>query len=323
MKTVPILVLCLLLTACSVGITGGKELEPVLSITTILSYAPGNAAQPDLTVQPTLPAPTPTPWVDKAAAPKPTSSGPVIQYFNTDMAQAVAGDTIALSWASTGATEAVLEYRSLKDSTPTYSWKVDTTIAFPCQINPDERDDVELTLRVRDEAGRSAQAKLHIELLTCSNSWFFSPAPRACGMPSIVSQAAEQRFEHGTMIWVKGKWSQEAKEEGYVFILYDDGRSPGWTIVKDQWVEGTADRDPTLSPPPGLQQPIRGFGLAWRQEPEVRQRLGWAVGQEQGFDTTIQHMKYKYGSVYLRAFDGNVWRLGLGCNTWEKIAVEN
>jgi hypothetical protein len=247
----------------------------------------------------------------------------VIQYFHANMTQARPGDTITLSWASTGATEAVLEYHSLAASTLVHTWKSDTTVTFPCQISPDERDDVEFRLYVRDGAGRSAQATLHFKVLICPNPWFFAPMPWGCGTPPVVSPAAEQHFERGTMIWVQEKWIEGAFGRGHVFILYSDGRSPRWDVVQDQWSEDQPDRDPELSPPPGLQQPIRGFGLAWRQNPQVRQRLGWAMDQEQGFTTTIQHTEYEYGSVYLRALDGNVWRLGLGYNYWEKIAVEN
>jgi hypothetical protein len=239
------------------------------------------------------------------------------------VSQAAPGDTITLYWSSTGANEALLEYRSLQDPTPAYSWKVDATTSFNCQISPSERDDVEFTLYVRDAAGRSAQASLRFDVQICPNPWFFSPVPWGCGEPPIVSQAAEQHFERGTMIWVREKWIEGAFGNGYVFILYDDGRSPRWDVVQDQWTEDQPDRDPALSPPAGLQQPIRGFGLVWRNDPDVRQRLGWAVDQEQGFNTTIQHDAYDYGSVYLRALDGNVWRLGLGYNSWDKIMVEN
>jgi len=77
-------------------------------------------------------------------------------------------------------------------------------------------------------------------------------------------------------------------------------------------------------PPPGLYQPVRGFGLVWRQYSQVRSRLGWAVDEETGFSTTIQRTtRYKYNSIYLRALDGNVWHLEPELSGWEKIIVED
>jgi hypothetical protein len=63
--------------------------------------------------------------------------------------------------------------------------------------------------------------------------------------------------------------------------------------------------------------------LVWRQNPTVRERLGWAIDEETGFETIVQHTTlYKYNSTYLRALDGNVWHLGPEMSSWEKIAVE-
>lgn len=47
------------------------------------------------------------------------------------------------------------------------------------------------------------------------------------------------------------------------------------------------ESDPTIVPPPGLYQPVRGFGVAWRDEQIpagygelVQERLGWAINPE-------------------------------------------
>jgi hypothetical protein len=65
---------------------------------------------------------------------------------------------------------------------------------------------------------------------------------------------------------------------------------------------------------------VRGFGLAWREYPEVRDRLGWAIGEEMAFDTTVQRTTlYKYNSVYMRGLDGRVWHLGPERSIWEVV----
>jgi hypothetical protein len=201
--------------------------------------------------------------------------------------------------------------------------QVDVTASRTCEINPWESNNVEFRLEVQDEAGRTAQASFHLQLI-CHNAWFFAPTPDECGAPALISAAAEQRFEHGAMIWVQQEWSRWLAGENWVFVLYDDGQSPAWQVFEDQWREGQEDHDPTLTPPAGLQQPIRGFGLVWRQTPQVRQRLGWAIEEEKGFNTIIQRTaRYKDEKIYLRAHDGNVWLLGPNGDRWGKITVQN
>ena len=65
---------------------------------------------------------------------------------------------------------------------------------------------------------------------------------------------------------------------------------------------------------------MSGFGLVWREYPEVRDRLGWAIGEEMAFDTTVQRTTlYKYNSVYMRGLDGRVWHLGPERSIWEVV----
>jgi hypothetical protein len=65
-------------------------------------------------------------------------------------------------------------------------------------------------------------------------------------------------------------------------------------------------------PPPGLYQPIRGFGKLWRTHPEVRDRLGWATAPEQGFYTQWQQMPPITLGVpeYVRRINGKVIEYG-------------
>jgi len=95
-----------------------------------------------------------------------------------------------------------------------------------------------------------------------------------------------------------------------------------WDAFADEWQEGEPLDDPTITPPPGFYQPQRGFGLVWREQPLVRDRLGWAVAPEQGYETTVQHTSYaRYNDIFVRASDGNVWRLLPNSSGWEKVFV--
>jgi hypothetical protein len=248
----------------------------------------------------------------------------VIRYFRANVEEADPGDTIVLEWESVGAAEASLFYiPSSGYMSP--GWPVDTTGVYTDEIGPQRDNWIEYFLYVRDELGREARANLTVRL-RCPVPWFFSPAPRACPTDPVISDAAEQHFEHGTTIWFREPWVSGVDEGGWIFVLYEDrGQwfSYKWYVYEDEWIEGEADRDPSLTPPPGLYQPVRGFGFLWRQNPQVRERLGWAVDQEVGFSTILQHTAVmKYRSTYLRALDGNVWYLGPERSSWEKILVE-
>jgi YVTN family beta-propeller protein len=83
--------------------------------------------------------------------------------------------------------------------------------------------------------------------------------------------AAEQPFERGHMIW--------RQADQTVFVLYDDGV---WRSYADNWQEGMPDLSCEATPPSGLYQPKRGFGLVWCRETGARQGLGWALDEESG-----------------------------------------
>jgi hypothetical protein len=149
--------------------------------------------------------------------------------------------------------------------------------------------------------------------IRCPDIWFFANGPDICPIgPALSSGGAMQRFEGGTMIWVE--------EEDHIYVLFEDDGSPGWNRYVDAWDPGDPDRDPTLSPADGFYQPVRGFGLVWREEPGVRDRLGWAVGEELGFTTLLQRTSYaKYNETYILAHDGSIWRLLPERSGWEMI----
>jgi len=68
-----------------------------------------------------------------------------------------------------------------------------------------------------------------------------------------------------------------------VTILYNND---GWKTLPDQWHgESTPFRG---DPPPGLQQPIRGFGWIWGTHDEIFRALGWATDEEKGVCIFVQ-----------------------------------
>ncbi len=139
----------------------------------------------------------------------------------------------------------------------------------------------------------ACEYEVHPELRT---AWEAArPGGLGCARgPSQAGQWGWQLFEHGEMFWY-GATRQ-------ILILYADGT---WTLVDDHWHEGMPDLSCDAMPPPGLWQPIRGFGLAWCQAPGVRERLGWALQSEEAFESLYQ--PFAGGSLITHPQGGAFW----------------
>ena len=93
---------------------------------------------------------------------------------------------------------------------------------------------------------------------------------------------AEQRFEDGWMFWLQ--------PNAQIWVLsVDEGGRNVWSVYDDTFVEGEAETDTQIVPPRDRFQPIRGFGKLWRENPEVRLALGWALDIERGHTTRYEY----------------------------------
>ncbi len=253
--------------------------------------------------------PTTTPTATPTSQP---GVGPVINFLRSDRSQADPGDTITLEWETRRAASAIL-YHLMPTGQLGSFWEVGVNGLFEYEIDPSERNHTDFLLIVSDNEGRTAQASLSVAL-RCPDAWFFASAPNECpGSAALVSNGAEEHFEHGVMIWVE--------DQDAIYVQFDDGQSPTWSIYTDEWDPGEPTDDPSLTPPTGLYQPVRGFGVVWRENPGVRARLGWAIDPETGFTVSVQRTsRPKYNDIFIRALDGKVWRLLPEASGWEKIS---
>lgn len=152
------------------------------------------------------------------------------------------------------------------------------------------------------------------------------PTPTNDPFPTpVIAQisVAEQRFENGRMFWL------QPVDQIWVMTV-DESDEQVWSIYDDDFTEGEPEIDPTIDVPEGLYQPERGFGQLWRDNPEVRQALGWAIEPEFGHVTRYEYhaggtvnSQNEYtpspgyhivGSLY-----GDVVRFNEGEWTWELV----
>jgi hypothetical protein len=98
-------------------------------------------------------------------------------------------------------------------------------------------------------------------------------------------QVAEQVFEGGRMFWV------QPVNQIWVMVVTGEGQGQ-WLVYPDNFDEETdPETDPSLVPPEdALIQPERGFGKLWRENPEVRDALGWAVTPEFGYVSQYRYV---------------------------------
>lgn len=116
----------------------------------------------------------------------------------------------------------------------------------------------------------------------CAHAWFMANPPPGCPDQSAVfAHTIAQRFERGLLLWrvVPDTYGSQ------IYAFFDDGQWPAWNPTNDRWRPGLPESDPAIVPPAGFYQPVRGFGMFWRDAyfnpaGAARDRLGWALEPE-------------------------------------------
>ncbi|MBZ0305859.1 MAG: hypothetical protein K8I82_07310, partial [Anaerolineae bacterium] len=326
-----LLIIWLLLAAC------GADAEPEIALlptseATATQFTRTPTLMPTIIIPPTITlAPTSTPVPISAGGPTPTSPlhptftpapatetatrlptqiGLEIEYFITNTSDPASSETLTLFWRINGADSGRI-FRLNAEDRRVQVWEVPAegrlTISTRTEDTP---PDAARFLLLAEVNGSVVEEILEIPL-GCPFVWFFLPAPPSCpASPPTPTFQVEQRFEGGIMVWL------ESRDE--ILVIFNDGETPAWIWVPDNFEEGMTERDDSLSPPPDRSQPVRGFGLAWREEPQVRDRLGWATEPEIGYDGIIQAASggTENEVTYLRLRDGGILTLEAGGENW-------
>jgi hypothetical protein len=111
----------------------------------------------------------------------------------------------------------------------------------------------------------------------------------------FMSAAAEQPFQHGTMLWLH--------EWGSISVLQHGG---AYESHEDQFNAGEIESAGLVPPSAELQEPKQGFGAIWRKLGAASAPVGWATATETSYVATVQYMQR--GAIIQRA-DGTVYTL--------------
>jgi len=260
----------------------------------------------------------------------PPAGQPVILGFTVAPTEAVPGETVTLNWSSANAASAELTSYSAS-SAPATLTALPPNGSLKVTIGKDEKLAYSLNLIVKDQAGNTDQRFRSVSLL-CPDTFYFSssnkPIVGGCPYrPVVVVRGAQQAFEHGRMLWLApipaANTPSGSAEGAAVYVLYDAGVMDAWKVWQkydDLWTAGEPESDPTLQPPAGLYQPVRGFGKIWRETPGMRDKLGWALAPEQGYNDAAYQVQWRYGNppgdIFLRTPEKAILYLQLDGYWW-------
>jgi hypothetical protein len=288
-------------------------IENLPTATALPTLAPSQTLPPSLTPTETL-APTPTSIPTRAAtrrpAPTATPVWPQILGFTVDPGEVNTGESVTLRWTTANVTRAVIQQASA-DGGSYNEVSVAPAGSIVLPIADRERLWHSFGLIVYNAAGNSTSNWINVSI-RCPQTYFFAfPASEdqswSCpDGPAVTTDAAEQYFENGRMIWLG--------TEQHIYVLLNGGEVYAYL---DTWIAGQPDVAVTIEPPAGRYQPVRGFGKVWSADPYIRSRLGWAMAPEQGYQAQLQHIWMGCCSAsdatnrpsYVREIDQRITRL--------------
>ncbi|HEC21946.1 MAG TPA: hypothetical protein ENI95_03400 [Chloroflexi bacterium] len=307
--------------------------DSIASAGSLTPFTPSPTATVTLTPTPAelplQPTATPRPGQEQTAPAPPSGAvpPPEILYFVAFPEQVEPGQSVLLFWSSEGGTSAAV-YRLNADGTPGQTWAVATEGSLT--VTPRATGHNEVYVLAVTNGLTTVEQPVYIATI-CTQAWFFAPPPEeGCpDGPARSTQAVTQTFERGRMFWLA--------ETDEIIVLFDDlpplsdlleegegeDRPPAWISLPDPYVEGEPEIDETIQPPEGFTQPRRGFGTVWRTVPDVRDRLGWALGEERGYEMLFQSETIgEERQLYFTDDLGAVIRLVPGGEGWLVIAYQ-
>ncbi len=214
---------------------------------------------PTATVLVALPSPSTAPMASASSTPLPTAQPPCTPRTDWPTITVAAGDTLFSIAQRVGTS-------------------VDALVAGNCLSNAN---------------AISAGQQLHVPTVPnpgCSTLWFFKfsagQQDPSCPDQAITVRAAGEDFENGRAYWYPDN-------PPHVYIIYNDHT---WAGYIDTYTGTEPDHDPTIVPPAGRYQPVRGIGKTWRTQPGVRDKLGWALEPESDFTGHEQYVNTRAGA---------------------------
>lgn len=261
----------------------------------------------------------------------PQSGDGAIQLFEAASEYTIVdpGAAVTLSWAFEGEYGTICERITPRPLSDTCYQDLPSSGSLEVTVPAEARGAIGYFLYVQaNEVVEDAMVILSLSAERgCEYAWFFGNAEYA-HKPLLECPSSEpveirpqaQLFEKGLMLRLEDATLGE--DAWLIALLPQEGGfySLGFEPVVDSWTPGMPETDAALSPPEGLFQPSRGFGMLWRGEIEHRPMgesqtldgegvLGWATGNVLEYDAAYQCLESTHGrarSCFIGGPDGNV-----------------
>lgn len=274
------------------------------------TQAPTFAPSATLTRQPTV-QPTSEATTEVTSVPTETAVAPTIHNFQLVSEEEMnPGKRLTFAWSADG--DSVMLVAGTRQRFIPW-WQVPLSGTMTIELDRTLFRDPGVSLTVsgpdNDDGTPSEQVSETITIpWVCDYDYFFGTGPRRCPRDAATSPpAAQQEFEGGRMIWLQ--------LQSNIIVLFDQAAAGGdglqMRVYDDTWTVGEPESDPEIEPPADRLQPVRGFGKVWRENPEVRDGLGWALAPEMAFTATWQfEFNESIGTTsYLRLSNGQLARM--------------
>lgn len=234
--------------------------------------------------------------------------------FNVDVEDIPVGKRLTFHWQTTGAVRAIV-WSGTRHRFPE-AWEVLPNGTLTVELSSTIYRNPSMFLTAYDAKDNQVSSSSVTVPWPCAHDYFFETRSDVCPSGAAISTwTAEQMFQGGRLIWLEQAQTGGVGMLPQILVFYDDGR---YEQHPDTWTNAEPESDPAIVPPAGLFQPVRGFGKIWRENPSVRDRLGWATAPEQGFDTQWQlQIRESIPSVaFVRTLAGQVIQInGWGWNS--------
>ena len=137
-------------------------------------------------------------------------------------------------------------------------------------------------------------------------------SPLGCASaPMFTAPTAMQKFQNGVMLNLKGIYVLQAGPASTAGKPIEGGT---WSGTRNTWREPEPAQLGLTPPEPSLQEPILGFGKAWREQyGGADGPLGWATEAEATGDASWQLFEKgivvvtKPGDGFILYYDGRAW----------------
>jgi len=227
-------------------------------------------------------------YVDSIPDDTTPQNNPKIKIFNVNPHSVVAGDTISVTWTVEHVDSVIVEFY---DASPRndilYAIKADQPVSGSLDFTVPEHilHGMTVTLHGANYQDLPDGRRTTTRVVTANETLKLGEGEPQEPQPT-QTWAVFQQYEHGMMIW--------RRDTGTITVLFDDNSVGSYPLTYYAYLSD-APRDIDL--PEGKVLPTNGFGRVWAYLDDVRERLGWATGNETGYTltiTTIDHHLIEY-----------------------------